>query len=111
MSLNRYAKRRDANEPLLFRTARSLGWLICPTDKPGDALGFYHYWFIVECKIRTGRLTVAQELFFENARIVGAPVLLWRSEDDIIRHTQLATDMYLSGKVDWEAFRRDQVKA
>ncbi len=51
MTLNRYAKRRDAAEPEVFTTLRQCGFSVEPLDRPVDALvGFRRRMWLVEVK-------------------------------------------------------------
>lgn len=36
MSLNRYARRRDKNEPAIVRALEKAGWLVAKIDRPCD---------------------------------------------------------------------------
>lgn len=67
MSLNRYARRKDANKDELVDAYRKAGWFIYESEKPLDLLGFKYFWFVIEVKIRTGRYTKAQEKFLREA--------------------------------------------
>lgn len=85
MSFNRYAARRDANEPELVRLARLLGVLM-EKHPPLDWWAFYRgQWIPVEIKNPDGRnrLTDKQVLFLARAKERDAPVWIWRSEDDV----------------------------
>ncbi len=85
MSLNRYAARRDANEQELIAEARKLGWWLIPLSRPVDWLGYWRgVWLPIEIKSGSGTLTEAQETFIELADARGAPVLIWRTLDDVV---------------------------
>lgn len=61
MTLNRFAKRRDANEPELVSAARRAGLRVWITSELGDWLVQYgRLQRLVECKTETGKLTDAQ---------------------------------------------------
>lgn len=88
MTLNRYAQRRDANETKLIDLAKSLGcWLI--KAPPLDWWLFHRgQWTPLEIKTRKGKYTKAQVDFIKNCARTGAPVLTWRSEEDVLRHVE-----------------------
>lgn len=66
MSLNRYAKTRDANERGIIDALEHAGALVIQTDKPLDLIvGYGRQWFLMEIKVPGGKLTPAQDEFFE----------------------------------------------
>jgi len=86
VSLNRYAKRRDANEKPLVAAAIQMGAQLWPLDEPCDWLMLWRRtWYPVEIKIRTGKLTDNQKTFHTNAEAAGAEILVWRSIEDVVR--------------------------
>lgn len=91
MSLNRYARRKDGNKQELVDCARDLGWLIYECEKPLDLLGFYKKWHIIEIKVKKGKFTPAQKEFISTCNDRNAPILTWRSVDDLIRDTKQIT--------------------
>ena len=51
MGLNRFAKRRDANETAIRRALEHVGAQVYPIDKPADLLvGFRQRWHLLEVK-------------------------------------------------------------
>ena len=51
MSLNRYARRRDANERTIIDTLRAHGAVVYQLDSPADLLvGYRQKWFLLEVK-------------------------------------------------------------
>ena len=86
MGLNRFAKRRDANEKPLLAAAKQLGAKLWPLDTPCDHLMLWRTrWYPVEIKVKTGRLTENQEEFHEEADAAGGEILLWRTIEDVVR--------------------------
>lgn len=86
MTLNRYAQRRDANEPALAHLAERLGcWLI--KAPPLDWWLFHRgQWTPLEIKTRKGKYTKAQKEFLAECERRGAPVITWRSEEDVLQY-------------------------
>ena len=85
----RRAAKRDANEPELIKQARRLGWWLTRLDTPVDWLGFWRgRWYPVECKSSKGKLTPAQKSFTLNAAWYEAPVLIWRTMDDVLESSK-----------------------
>lgn len=91
MSLNRRAKRRDNNEPQLKSVATSLGWWLISLDKPVDFLGYRRgQWHVIEiknpdCEGHADEFTPEQQIFHADAKHRQAPVLIWRTVDDVLR--------------------------
>lgn len=86
MSLNRYAKRRDANEPELVELARACGAFMYQTDDPGDWLcGYRGQWVVVEIKTEDGSPTPAQIEFSREARQRRLPYWTWVTREDVCR--------------------------
>lgn len=92
MSLNRYAKRRDANENELVTLAEQMGALWVQTG-PLDGWALWRErWYPVEIKRpdgpRGGRsdrhYTDAQHLFIAKCLARGAPVWTWRNSCDVL---------------------------
>ena len=89
MSLNRYAARRDQNEPELLETAKKLGWLMIYIGFPVDYVGcFRQRLHFIELKTPKGKYTPAQILFLEEARAHGITVLTWRDHVDIVESSK-----------------------
>lgn len=85
MSLNRFAKRRDANEHPLVELARQLGAYMYRTDDPGDwLLGWRGAWVVVEIKSDAGEPTPAQIRFSREARERRLPYWTWRTQEDVL---------------------------
>lgn len=87
MSLNRFAKRRDAAEPEVFSALRQCGFSVEPTDRPGDCLaGFRGRMWIVEVKSSAkgyGKsLNPNQQKFADRWR--GPEIVILRSAQDAI---------------------------
>jgi len=88
MSLNRYAKRRDAVEPGIVEVLRKSGCSVALTDQPMDLLiGYRGKTYIGECKDpsmkgRKNEYTKKQQEFFDTWR--GGPVVTLRSPEDAI---------------------------
>jgi hypothetical protein len=87
VSLNRYAKKRDAVEREVFDALRDCGFSVEPLDRPCDALvGYRRRMWLVECK--TGdkgygkALNANQQKFADNWR--GPPIVILRSATDAI---------------------------
>ena len=88
MTLNRYAARRDANEPALKAAAEKLGWWLTPIDEPVDFIGMFRscgIFKMIEIKTPKGQFRPNQKAFMSEAAIRGCPVLVWRTLDDIVR--------------------------
>lgn len=67
MTLSRYAKKRDANEPAIVSALESDGFVVYRIDQPVDLLVCspgYPTWLLLEVKSGTGRLTDAQVRFW-----------------------------------------------
>lgn len=61
MSLNRYDKARDENEPGIVKDLRKRGWSVYLIDEPCDLIvGIGGYWFLLEVKMPGARLTEKQ---------------------------------------------------
>lgn len=61
MSLKRYAARRDANEPEIFRALRDVGALVLPLDKFDALVLFRGKIHMMDCKVKKGRATKNQD--------------------------------------------------
>jgi hypothetical protein len=91
MSLNRFAKRRDANEPELLKVLRQFGALWVQAPPLDGWCCFRERWTPVEIKLPDGpqggrkdrHYTEAQILFLACCREHNAPVWTWRSERDV----------------------------
>lgn len=77
MSLNRYAKRRDANEADIIKTLRQLGCTVIQSDVVDLIVGYRGHSFIFEVKTEKGKLEPSQEKLLAE----------WRGQYDIIRNT------------------------
>ena len=97
MSLNRFSKRRDANDLTLAKLAEQLGWFLTPLDTPCDYLGlFQESWYTIEIKLPKGprggvkgrALTPAQKQWHEQVRIHNGSVLIWRTLEDVVKDTE-----------------------
>lgn len=94
MSLNRYAARRDSNEQELVKTAERLGWWLIPLDDPCDFLGCRRgVWKPIEiknpdCEGHADEFTAKQRIFHKDAFNRSAPILVWRTVQDVIRDSQ-----------------------
>lgn len=83
MSLNRFAKRRDANEPELVKIARQLGAQLEQFGPLDWWMGWRGKWVPVEIKTDKGKYTDEQILFFARCKEHGNPVHTWREADDV----------------------------
>lgn len=82
----RRAKARDKNEKEIIDALRANNVRVYTLDQPIDLLCCKGpLWFCVEVKTPTGRVTPAQEAFFEAARYDKAPAYLARSAADVER--------------------------
>ena len=64
MTLNRYAKKRDANEKEIVDALESIGCTVCRLDRPCDLIvGYRARNYLIEIKTPNGRLTKAQQDF------------------------------------------------
>ena len=85
MSLNRYAKKRDANELEIVQALEVLGFSVERLDTPVDLLvGKFGVTLLVEVKTKTGKLTKAQKKFI-NRDWQGGAVIVAQNVDDILR--------------------------
>jgi len=78
MSLNRYAKRRDENEPEIIDALEAIGCTVVPLDQPVDLLcGRGGRNILLEVKMPKGRNTRNQTDFFAEwqgqVRVVRTP--------------------------------------
>jgi hypothetical protein len=90
MSINRFAKRRDKNEPQLIKFAERLGAWLIPIDEPCDWLLFWRQrWELIEikdpnCEGHADEFTEAQKAFRAEAFRRGARLIVWRTEHDVL---------------------------
>lgn len=90
MSINRFAKRRDRNEPKLVKFAERLGAWMIQIDEPCDyLLWFRGNWQLVEikdpiCEGRAQEFTEAQRIFRAEALRRGATLIVWRTDQDVL---------------------------
>ena len=71
--------------------ARRLGWWMVKLDTPVDWIGWqakHRRWLPIEIKSEAGDFTPAQEQFMDTAKIAQAPVLVWRTLEDVERSSQ-----------------------
>lgn len=94
MSLNRYAKQRDKNEPEIIEALRSVGALVWTMDVPVDLLvGFRGRWLLMEVKMPAGpkggtkgrNKTELQADFFAECEGRSLPAYLVRSPMEALR--------------------------
>ena len=94
MSLNRYATRQDANAAKLIALARKLGMQVEIIKEPVDCfIAISGQWFALELKNpeyagkkpgRKREYTDQQLDFIDRCAHSGAPMLTWRTEDDVL---------------------------
>ncbi len=87
MTLNRYAARRDLNEPSIVQALQAVGAFVYPLKKPVDLLvGFRSTWHILEVKNPTGRNRIEsdQQDFIRHALGVACPVHVVRSAEEAL---------------------------
>jgi hypothetical protein len=83
MSLNRYAKKRDASEPEIVSALLQCGFSVERLDRPVDlAVGFRGKCWLVECKVEGAKLNKNQTAFVAGWR--GPPVVILRSAQDAV---------------------------
>jgi len=75
MSLNRYAKRRDENEPEIVRALRDIGATIKRLDDIDLLVGWRGRNYLLEVKVEKGPLKRSQEDM----------VRTWRGQYEIVR--------------------------
>ena len=94
MTINRFAKRRDANDLDLKEAAERLGWFLTALDVPCDYLGLFRgKWQPIEIKRPAGpkggltgrKLTSSQKSWHAAVAARGGKVLIWRSVADVVR--------------------------
>lgn len=87
----RYAAKRDANEPELIKLARRFGAWLIKIDQPCDwLLWFRGRWDLVEvkdpeCEGRADEFTQGQRAFRAEAFRRGATLIVWRTQDDVLK--------------------------
>ncbi len=93
MSLNRRAAKRDANEPEIIEFLRKAGCMVLPISESGlpDLLCCYRgLIFLVEVKSGKGKLTAAQERFFQDCVYpFQMPAYVARGIQDCLRILQI----------------------
>jgi hypothetical protein len=85
VSLNRFAKKRDANEPVIVRALRAVGASVEPIsakDAPDLLVGFAGRTYLFEIKTPTGRPSADQLTW--HACWKGDPVRLVRSPEEAL---------------------------
>ena len=81
----RLVHRTDLNASPMLDTARRLGLLVAVIERPVDWLVWDGTrWFPVEVKADRGKYTDAQKTFLVNCNARNAPVLTWRSEQQVM---------------------------
>ena len=89
VSLNRYAKRRDENEPEIIQALEAIGCTVESLDEPCDLLvGRGAVALLLEVKMPGGRKTVKQKKFA--ARWKG-PYRIVTTADEAIEYVQKMT--------------------
>lgn len=91
MTLNRYAKRRDANDPALVEAARKIGLKVWITSDLGDWLVQYgKLQRLVEVKTEDGKLSEAQA----RRKQQGLNAFIVRTVDDVLElHRQMREEL------------------
>lgn len=90
----KYAGRRDNNDSSLRAIAERLGWWLIQTDEPTDYIGVLRgVYNLIEiknpdCEGHADEYTDKQKIFHQLALNRGAPILVWRTENDILRDSQ-----------------------
>ena len=86
-STRRAVHRSDANASPMLTLARKLGLLVEVIGRPVDWLMWDGTgWFPVEIKAQRGTYTKDQKAFLGDCAARNAPVLTWRSEQQIIEY-------------------------
>lgn len=75
MGLNRYAKRRDANEPEIIKALEKIGCSILQVDPVDLIVGYRGKNFLLEVKTVKGKLEPSQVVLLET----------WRGQYRIVR--------------------------
>jgi hypothetical protein len=91
MTARRYTRnRRDANEQGLLFLAHRLGATWVEAGPLDGWIAHRGRWICVEIKNPDGRnrLQPSQEAFLSTCQQQGAPVYVWRTEDDVLRDLQ-----------------------
>jgi len=86
VSLARFAKRRDANEPEIVQALQRCGCLVFSIDRPADlAIWYRGKWTLAECKNLKGRgrrLTPSQRA--DHALLPAGSIPIIESVDDAL---------------------------
>ena len=86
MSLNRYAKRRDANEGLIVEALRQVGAVVVTLDTPVDLLvGHGGVWRLLEVKRPTGAVRASQWGFIHDCQDKNLPAYIVRTVEDALQ--------------------------
>jgi hypothetical protein len=86
-STRRAVHRSDANASPMLTLARKLGLTVEVIGRPVDWLVWDGFsWNVVEIKSNRGTYTDDQKTFLCNCAARNAPVLTWRSEQQIIEY-------------------------
>jgi Holliday junction resolvase len=80
MGLNRYAKRRDANEPDIVEALRAIGCTVIQCDAVDLVVGYQGVNHLIEVKTKTGKLKDSQIALQET----------WRGQYSIARTVEEA---------------------
>ena len=85
MSLARYAKKRDKNEPEVVQALKRAGAVVWYIDRPGDILAGYRGRLVMmEIKSKLGKLKPSQVKALAEAVIHGLPFYVVRSPEDAL---------------------------
>ena len=98
MSLNRYAAKRDANEPEIISALRDAGYVVYQLPKPVDLLitrKGKEYWALLEVKDKNGTLTDDQLEFFQLTE--GCTRFIVRSPEEALRVCRVWVDRCADG--------------
>lgn len=83
MSLNRFAARRDTNEPDLLKIVRQFGATWVQSGPLDGWCAWRERWYPVEIKHGKNKYTEAQVIFLALCKERNVPVWTWRSELDV----------------------------
>ena len=84
MGLNRYAKRKDANQDLIVKALEQVGAEVWVLDRPCDlAVWFRQGWYMFETKTPHGRYTPLQQA--ERAKGKGQGIVTVKTPMEAVR--------------------------
>lgn len=84
MTLNRYAKRKDANQDQIVKALEQVGAEVWIVDRPCDLIVWYRrFWHLLETKMPKGRMTPRQQADRDAGR--GEGIQTVRSPLDALR--------------------------